>query len=132
METITFPNRWRIVIPAFLCAAAWALLALLIALWLVIAIASYLGFGVRLGAFWNGLTVAFLATAAIYVLSGAIARCISCKRLIYFEGFRAKHPSFRRYRGLNCFSTTVVNVLRRRPFQCMYCGTAFTLAEHAS
>lgn len=121
-----YPSAKSILVPAYLCAAAWALLATWFALFLISLT------GLIPGSLLMGVLYVFLAIAALYLIVALFAPCLTCERLIFVEGFRAKSPTFVRNGGLNYFSTTVVNVLRRRPFQCMYCGTAFKLPGNSS
>jgi hypothetical protein len=128
-----YPSRASVVLPAYLCAAAWALLLLWFGV-LVLKVASdAAGFAWVPWAMLNAILYVLLAVAVFYLLTTIFARCTKCERLIFVEGFREKSPDFLRTAGLNYFSTTVVNVLRQRPFQCMYCGAKFKLEErHAS
>ena len=133
-DVTAYPDRASVLLPAYLCAAGWALLGL----WTTVLVLK-LGSD-ALGLSWIpwGAVIAvlyvFLGIAGLYLLTAMFARCTKCESLIFVEGFRDKAPSFVRAGGLNYFSTTVVNVLRRRPFQCMYCGTMFKLEHerHAS
>ncbi|MBY0266559.1 MAG: hypothetical protein K2W84_09125 [Burkholderiales bacterium] len=121
-----YPSTKSILLPAYLCAAAWAFLAAWFALFLV-SLTGWIP-----AAFLMGVLYVFLVIAALYVLAALFAPCLNCERLIFVEGFRKKSPTFVRNGGLNYFSTTVVNVLKRRPFQCMYCGAAFRLSGKSS
>ena len=128
-DVTVYPSRTSVLLPAYLCAAAWALLALWLVVLVLTVVSDALGLGWIPWSTTSAVLYVVLGTAALYLLTALFARCIKCERLIFVEGFRDKAPNFVRTGRLNYFSTTVVNVLRRRPFQCMYCGATFKL-EH--
>jgi len=136
-DVITYPHRMRILIPAYACAVAWALLGFWVTVFALGSLGRALGLWHLPSKLVEVALSAFVIAAFLYVATAFMARCTQCNRHIFIEGFRAKHPSFKPGRAfLGYFGTTVVNVLRRKPFQCMYCGTAFMVpkdeSEHAT
>ena len=133
MEHATlYPSRYQLLVPAYLCALAWALLALWLVLFGVNALLRVTEQPTLSDHLLMVVFIAFFTVAVFYLPAALFARCTSCNRHIFVEGFRRKHPGFQRYRGLNHFSTTVINVLRDKPFQCMYCGSAYRVPSDAT
>jgi H+/Cl- antiporter ClcA len=133
MEHATpYPSRYQLLVPAYLCALAWALLAVWLALFAVSALLRASDQPTPSDYFLMGIFAAFFIVAVSYLVAALFARCTNCNRHIFVEGFRQKHPAFQRYKGLNYFSTTVIKVLRDKPFQCMYCGSTYRVPGHAT
>ncbi len=67
----------------------------------------------------------FFGSAVPSAVLAFVPRCDSCGKRFFVEGFREKHPTFTYRTGLNAWATTVINVLRRKAFQCMYLRNKF-------
>jgi len=84
----------------------------------------------------TGSAIPLIASFALLMLAGLVytllafgARCPECADYVFVEKPGEKHPAARKRRYLNHWATVVIDILSRREFTCMYCGTLTPLAE---
>jgi hypothetical protein len=124
--TPRFQLHLRLKIAAWAAILAWVFLGVLF-----LGIVPY-----KLGVFTSELTTATpillfggLAFSSIYVILALTLRCPSCEKHFLVERRGQKHSSARKISIISYWATTVLDVIRKNRFTCMYCGTQFDLKE---
>jgi|SRR5688572_4544046 len=120
--TPTYSHPVRVLVAARLCVVSWIGIAAFVSY-----LAAYAIFGPWPGHGVNIATALFFGSTIPYAIAAFVPHCDHCGKRFMVEGFSDKHPSFEYRSGLNAWATTVMNVLRLRSFQCMYCGNRFHL-----
>jgi hypothetical protein len=82
---------------------------------------------------WETLYESILALIAlvfgIHVALVLTLRCLTCHRRFLIDQGRTKHPGATRRPHLDYWGSTVLDILQRREFTCMYCGTRCCLSR---
>ena len=112
----------RIVATAWLVAASWALLALLI-----VQFAAAYVYSENTSWFLSGdafilILFCFIALAATYLVLALSLQCEACGRRFLVEDLGPKHPSATRLLGMDRWASAILGILRRGQCTCMYCG----------
>ena len=76
-----------------------------------------------------GTLWAFVASALAYAIVAFQLRCPSCNRRFLVESLAQKHPHARKLKGIDHWATTVIDIVKRKKFTCMYCGQEFELTR---
>jgi hypothetical protein len=71
----------------------------------------------------SGLLAMILVLMVAYMLLTMTLRCPACRRRFLIESSGPKHPAAPRRPHVGHWGTTVLEVLQRHQFVCMYCGT---------
>jgi hypothetical protein len=128
MEAIPrYSSPTSVLTAAMLCVVSWIGISLFLLYMGANAIFGPLPWGLSSGTGVNVAMFLFFGSAIPYAIAAFVPRCDSCGKRFMVEGFAEKHASIAYRRGLNAWATTVMNVLRLRSFQCMYCGNSFRL-----
>ena len=71
--------------------------------------------------------VLFIGTAAAYAVLALSLRCSVCGKRILAQGLHRKKDAAETIAGMDDWAIAVVQVLSKRGFRCIHCGTRFTL-----
>lgn len=116
-----FPNREQLSVACYVIVVAWLEVIVLIGLFVgqMVTKLSTLNdaFAIVVGA--------LIVTSAIYFVLAFRLRCPNCSRRFLLEDFKTKHQDADRVLGLAHWASSVIRVLGRKRFACMYCGTRY-------
>lgn len=118
---VGYPWPKKLVFVSYCYATVW-FLAALTAVAIIAAVVIYSEMLLDVFLYCVGL---FAATGWFTMLMAIITRCPTCNRRVFIDTGSAKHPNARNVKKLGHFSTIVIDVIRRREFVCMHCGTSY-------
>jgi len=72
--------------------------------------------------YWEYFLGAGLLSAVFYITTAWVFRCSNCESHFLIETKKEKSPNAQKYKRLNYWSTSVITVLFKNHFTCMYCG----------
>ena len=74
---------------------------------------------------WEPLFIGWLLLSLVYILLAFGFHCPNCDKRFLVQTSKEKHPNARKFRLLNYWSTSIINVLFDNKFTCMYCGNSY-------
>jgi len=124
MELKTYPGSKMALLDARVVALAWASMVLVAVVWFA---RQLLGFP-ALGPLLPALIGVFFVAAIIHVVLSLQHACPVCDKHPTIEGFGATHEDSKSQAALSGWAGVVLNILKRRQFVCIHCGTHFTIS----
>jgi hypothetical protein len=118
----TYPKSQLLVINSWIVIITWFFLA-------VFFISLFLLFILAIGEAFFGL-FAFLGMVvfgAIHIFLSFKLKCSNCNKMVTVQGFATVHNKSRKSKYLNAWSSVVLDVLIKREFICIHCGTEYAV-----
>ena len=122
MDEPIHPSASIVVVAAWLVAAAWGVMAVLIVQFSLAQVPSLRGTWPFEASVTADLLAVFVCLALAYLVLATVIRCQSCGKRLFFEGLDSEYPHASRIWGMDRWASSVVNVLRCGECTCMHCG----------